>query len=198
MYYYYDFHNCAESLLQAPTAKPRFGFHQSNSRNEVAILARIWCNTCLGEEGVNFGTSSSDVRNADWRGLAFEGKIQQIYEKLTNCTLQLTFIASIMGGWNVSVVKRAVKLVGIRWADITSDLSLGLRQYIVLARKNTSSALAGKIVPPNTTSSEIGALYGFTEYHITVVGINNDAVPFKSKDVLAITDEGSESIIFTL
>lgn len=98
----------------------------------------------------------------------------------------------------MSVVKRAVKRIGIRWADITSDLNLGLRQYIVLARKNTSRALAGKIVPPNITSTELGALYGFTEYHITVVGINNDAVPFKSKDVLAITDEGSESIIFSL
>ena len=92
----------------------------------------------------------------------------------------------------MSIEKRAIQSLGVRWSDLTNHLSEGVRQYIVLARRDQSNLPAGDIVPPNMTSLEIGVLYGYEKYNVTVVAINNNGIPFKSRVLLAMTDGGSE------
>ncbi len=70
-------------------------------------------------------------------------------------------------------------------------LSSGIRFYVVLARKtNSSSVSTGEIVAENTTTSQITGLDEYTEYKVGVVAVNGNGIPFKSEDVLIMTDEG--------
>ena len=93
----------------------------------------------------------------------------------------------------MTVVNRTAKSIGIVWSNPTNLLNGGVRFYVVLARKtNGSEVLLGKIVPGNTTALEIMGLDGYTEYNIGIVAVTGDGAPFKSSDVLAITEQGGE------
>ena len=65
--------------------------------------------------------------------------------------------------------------------------------YVALARKiNSSSESTGQIVAVNVTSSQIIELDEYTEYKVSVVAVDDNGMPFKSSEVLAMTDEGGE------
>ena len=44
----------------------------------------------------------------------------------------------------------------------------------------------------NVTSSQIIELDEYTEYKVTVVAVDDNGMPFKSSEVLVMTDEGGE------
>ena len=94
----------------------------------------------------------------------------------------------------MTIVNRTTKSIGIIWSNPTNQLlNGGVHFYVALARKtNGSEVFPGKIVPENTTALEITGLDGYTEYKIGVVAVNSYGTPFKSADVLAMTDEGGK------
>ena len=93
----------------------------------------------------------------------------------------------------MTVVNRTTKSIGIIWSNLTNQLNGGVRFYVALVRKtNGSQIFPVEIVPGNTTALAITGLDGYTEYNIGVVAVNGDGTPFKSADVLAMTDEGGE------
>ena len=93
----------------------------------------------------------------------------------------------------MTVVNKTTESIGIIWRNPTHLLNGGVRFYVALARKsNGSEVLAGKIVPENTEASEITGLDGYTEYNIGVVVVTDDGAPFKSAEVVAMTEEGGE------
>lgn len=44
----------------------------------------------------------------------------------------------------------------------------------------------------NITAAEITGLDEYTEYKVGVVAVDGDMIPFKSAEVLVMTDEGGE------
>ena len=93
----------------------------------------------------------------------------------------------------MTVVNRTTKSIGIIWSNLTNQLNGGVRFYVALARKtNGSEVFYGKLVTQNTTSLEITGLDIYTEYNIGVVVVNDDGAPFKSADILAMSDEQGE------
>ena len=44
----------------------------------------------------------------------------------------------------------------------------------------------------NITAAEITELDEYTEYSVSVVAVGDDGMPFKSAEVLVMTDEGGE------
>ena len=93
----------------------------------------------------------------------------------------------------MTVVNRTTKSIGIIWNKPSNLVNGVVRFYVALARKtNGSQIFPVEIVPGNTTALEIMGLDAYTEYTIGVVAVNDDGTPFKSTDVLAMTDEGGE------
>ena len=101
-------------------------------------------------------------------------------------------IASVLAKWNVTVVNKTTKSLSVRWADLTNHLHGGVRHYITIARNTDNGALSHQILPSNTTHTQITGLAVYTEYSISVVGVSGVGLPFKSEQVLAMTDEGGE------
>ncbi|KAL9953497.1 hypothetical protein ACROYT_G040920 [Oculina patagonica] len=102
--------------------------------------------------------------------------------------------ASLVADWNVTVGNRTTNSIGISWSTPTNLLNSGVRFYVPLARKaGNSSVSTGKMVPANTTTSEITGLEACTEYNVSVVFVSGNGTPFTSADVLAMTDEGVPS-----
>lgn len=115
---------------------------------------------------------------------------------ILNNFLKPYYTASFIAGWNVTVVNKTIKSLGVLWSDLSNQLNGGVRQYIVLARNTKNSELTAKIVPSNKTSSEIADLNCYTKYSVSVGGVNGDGMPYKSVDVLAMTKEWGELNIF--
>ena len=101
--------------------------------------------------------------------------------------------ASLLDGWSVTVVSKTAKGIGISWSSPVSLLSGGVCFYVAFATKiNSSSGPIGEILAENITTSEIENLNEYTEYKVIVVAVDGDGMPFKSADVLVMTDEGGE------
>ena len=98
-----------------------------------------------------------------------------------------------MAGWSVTVVSQTSRSIGISWSSPTSLINGGIRFYVVLAGKiNSSSESFGEILAGNVTASEITELDEYTEYKVTVVAVDGYGMPYKSAEVLVMTDEGGE------
>ena len=70
---------------------------------------------------------------------------------------------------------------------------MGIPFYVALARKiNSTSESTGQIVAGNVTASQITELDEYTEYEVSVVAVDSNGMPFKSAEVLVMTDEGGE------
>ena len=93
----------------------------------------------------------------------------------------------------MTVVNRTTNSIEIVWSNSISLQSGGVRFYAALAkRSNSSSEPIGKIVPGNTTTSEIMGLEAYTEYNVSVVLVNVNGTQLKTADVLVWTDEGGK------
>ena len=98
-----------------------------------------------------------------------------------------------MAAWSVTVVSQTSRSIGISWSSPTSLINGGIRFYVALAGKiNSSSESFGEILAGNVTASEITELDEYTEYKVTVVAVDGNGMPYKSTEVLVMTDEGGE------
>ena len=78
------------------------------------------------------------------------------------------------------------------WRDLANQLSGGVRFYIAIVRKANGSLTSRKLLNSNATSTVMTGLGTYTEYNISVLAISGDGRPFKSENILAMTDEGGE------
>ncbi|XP_078364332.1 uncharacterized protein LOC144648698 isoform X1 [Oculina patagonica] len=182
----------------------------------VAVVSIHQMNFSDPSEYVKFvdGNGTEVFALHGWDSAPFNKSVQQIpFEESTNITIQVSLInslsyvkidygilkhrlslASILVDWNVAVVNKTAKSVRIIWSQPTNLISSGIGFYVALARKtNSSSKSTGEIVAEGTTASEITGLAGYTEYNVVVVAVDGDGIPFKSADVLVMTDEGVPS-----
>ena len=98
-----------------------------------------------------------------------------------------------MSGWSVAVVSKTARTIGISWSSPISPLNGGIHFYVALVRKiNSSSESVGEVVAGNVTSAEITELDEYTEYKVSVIAVDGDGMPFKSAEVLVMTDEWGE------
>lgn len=80
------------------------------------------------------------------------------------------------------------------WRDLANQLSGGVRFYIAIVRKANGSLTSRKLLNPNATSTVMTGLSTYTEYNISVLAISGDGRPFKSENILIMTDEGGEKM----
>ena len=102
----------------------------------------------------------------------------------------ITFSASPLAGWNVTLENKTSNSLQLRWTDIKHRLNGGLRFFVVNSKSSYSSVPARKIFSPNITSAEITGLDPYTVYNVSVVAIDGYGSPFQSTFLQARTDEG--------
>lgn len=117
-----------------------------------------------------------------------------MFLSFTSIVFITTFTAaSLLVDWNITVISKSEKSIGIIWSQPTNLISGGIRFYVAFARRiNSSSEPTGEIVAQNTTESEITGLKEYVEYNVGVVVVDGDGIPFKSNEVLVTTDEGGK------
>ncbi|XP_078352104.1 MAM and LDL-receptor class A domain-containing protein 2-like [Oculina patagonica] len=151
----------------------------------------------LQRDSVSFNKSLLHIAFGESRNITIQVSLvdRRSYVKITYGILKRRLnLASLLADWNVTVVNKTAKSIGIIWSNPSNLLSGGIRFYVVLARKtNSSSVSTGEIVAENTTTSQITGLDEYTEYTVGVVAVNGNGIPFKSEDVLIMTDEGVPS-----
>ena len=96
------------------------------------------------------------------------------------------------------MTNKTTKSIRIYWNNPVNELSSGVSFYVAIAERmmNTSSVSNGKLIPGNTTSSEITNLESYTEYSIYVIFVDSKGSPFKSAVLATKTDEGSKLVVF--
>ena len=102
----------------------------------------------------------------------------------------ITFSASPLAGWNVTLENKTSNSLQLRWMDIKHRLNGGLRFFVVNSKSSYSSVPVRKIFSPNITSAEITGLDPYTVYNVNVVAIDGYGSPFQSTFLQARTDEG--------
>ena len=124
---------------------------------------------------------------------------KRLFDRLFFCLCEKWFLlknstaATPLAGWSITVVNQTSRSIGISWSSPTSLINGGIRFYVVLAGKiNSSSESFGEILAGNVTASEITELDEYTEYKVTVVAVDGYGMPYKSAEVLVMTDEGGE------
>ena len=104
----------------------------------------------------------------------------------------ITFSASLLTGWNVTLENKTSNSLQLRWMDINHRLNSGVRFFVVISKSSYSSVPVRKIFSPNITSAEITELDPYTVYNVSVVAIDGYRSPFQSTFLLARTNEGGK------
>ena len=104
----------------------------------------------------------------------------------------ITFSASSLSGWNVTLENKTSNSLQLRWMDINHRLNSGVRFFVVISKSSYSSVPDRKIFSPNITSAEITELDPYTVYNVSVVAIDGYGSPFQSTFLLARTNEGGK------
>ena len=108
------------------------------------------------------------------------------------------YLARPLANWNLNVANKTTTSIRIYWNNPVNELSFGISFYVAIAERmmNASSVSNGKLLPGNTTSSEITNLEIYTEYNIYVIIVDNKGTPFKSAVFVTMTDEGSKLVFY--
>jgi len=104
----------------------------------------------------------------------------------------ITFSASLLAGWNVTIENKTSDSLQLRWMDINHRLNGSIRFFVVTAKSSYGSVPVRKLFSPNITSAKIRELDPYTEYNVSVVAIDGNGSPFQSTFLQARTDEGGE------
>ena len=108
------------------------------------------------------------------------------------------YLARPLANWNLNVANKTTTSIRIYWNNPVNELSFGISFYVAIAERmmNVSSVSNGKVLPGNTTSSEITNLEIYTEYNIYVIIVDSKGTPFKSAVFVTMTDEGSKLVFY--
>ena len=79
--------------------------------------------------------------------------------------------------------------ITISWETLTPVLAQRTLYYVVVMKSANGSILNVNIVSGGTTSDVFNGLSPYTEYQVSVVGVDNEGNSFKSSDVTVWTEE---------
>ena len=68
--------------------------------------------------------------------------------------------------------------------------------YFVLIKSKSGGVLNGNVVSGNTIFDVIRGLSTYTEYQLSVVGVDDNGTAYTSNELAAWTDEGGKDVFF--
>ena len=102
-----------------------------------------------------------------------------------------------MANWSVSSNNETTTSIKVSWQNLASLLHHRILHYIVVVKSTNGSILNGNIVPGTATSNVFYGLTPYTEYRLSVVGVDDIRRTFKGAEETAWTDEGGTLLIVT-
>ena len=102
-----------------------------------------------------------------------------------------------MTNWSASSDNETTTSITVSWQNLASLLHQRILHYIVVVKSTNSSILNGNIVPGTTTSDVFYGLTPYTEYRLSVLGVNDIRRAYKSAEGTAWTEEGGTLLIVT-
>ena len=106
---------------------------------------------------------------------------------IINLVNYFVYLAQVLYGWNLTVVKTTFSSILIRWANLTSLLNLKVGQYVVFLNRRNNSVAFHQVVNGDQLTTEINGLTHLTNYTVEVVGIDTLRKPYKTPSEAIMT-----------
>ena len=102
--------------------------------------------------------------------------------------LPLVYLLAIPLDWNVTIGNTSRTSIRVHWENLAPLIDDTVLYYIANAHDgNLSSAT---VVPANSSTANVLGLSTYTEYQVSVMGINRHGQPYNSSNVTVRTEEG--------
>ena len=102
--------------------------------------------------------------------------------------LPLVYLLAIPLDWNVTIGNTSRTSIRVHWENLAPLIDDTVLYYIANAHDgNLSSAT---VVPGNSSTANVLGLSTYTEYQVSVMGINRHGQPYNSSSVTVRTEEG--------
>ena len=106
---------------------------------------------------------------------------------IINLVNYFVYLAQVLYGWNLTVVKTTFSSILIRWANLTSLLNRKVGQYVVFLNRRNNSVAFHQVVNGDQLTTEIKGLTHLTNYTVEVVGIDTLRKPYKTPSEAIMT-----------
>ena len=85
---------------------------------------------------------------------------------IINLVNYFLYLAQVLYGWNLTVVKTIFSSILIRWANLTSLLNRKVGHYVVFLNRRNNSVAFHQVVNGDQLTTEINGLNHLTNYKI--------------------------------
>ena len=107
------------------------------------------------------------------------------------------FLALPLANWSTFIDNTTTTSIQFSWQNLSPLLGQQISHYFVVLKNGYGyrSSLNGNIMSGNTTSHVLSGLSGYTEYRLSVVGVDVNGTAYNSTEVTVWTDEGGTYFI---
>ena len=106
---------------------------------------------------------------------------------IINLVNYFVYLAQVLYGWNLTVVKTTFSSILIRWANLTSLLNRKVGQYVVFLNRRNNTVTLHQVVDGDQLTTEIKGLTYSTNYSVEVVGVDTMGKPYKTPSEATMT-----------
>ena len=104
-------------------------------------------------------------------------------------------LAFPLANWSVSFDNATATSIRFSWQNLQSLVGQQISHYFTVVKDSYGGSLSEYIVSGNITSHVLSGLTMYTEYRLSVVGVNYRGNAHNSTEITARTDEGGMCII---
>ena len=106
---------------------------------------------------------------------------------IINLVNYFLYLAQVLYGWNLTVVKTIFSSILIRWANLTSLLNRKVGHYVVFLNRRNNSVAFHQVVNGDQLTTKINGLNHLTNYTVEVFGIDTLGKPYKTPSEAIMT-----------
>ena len=95
-----------------------------------------------------------------------------------------------MANWNVTVGNISTTLMTIHWPNLAPLINEHVLYYVALISQKNGSQYHSVVVSGNKSLAHLVGLLAYTQYQVSVIGVDSDGQSYSSSNVTVRTDEG--------
>ena len=99
------------------------------------------------------------------------------------------FLAFPLANWSISFDNATKTSILFSWQNLQTLVGQQISHYFIVIENSNGSGLNEYIVSGNTTSHVFSGLTVYTEYRLSVVGVNYIGNAYNSTEITAWTDQ---------
>ena len=111
------------------------------------------------------------------------------------------FLAFPLGNWRVSIDNTSTTSIRFSWQNLQTLVGQQTSHYFIFVKDSYGRSLNEYIVPGNTISHVVSGLTAYSEYRLSVAGVNYSGNAYNTTEITAWTEEGgtcniSKDVVF--